>query len=628
MAAIDASRSLSYTYPFVEPMNMPGHDSKQVLEGLWWKHDQGVTGFLTLSNTTGQQQSAVLTSVHPGNNTNSQEVTLAPHSTQMLKLLKLEDIATEASTPDNRAGGIRVEYEGSQGAILVTGALANENEGYSANMPFWFRDISSTSPTQITYASAGLMLGKPDPMMMPGFPKETAFSVYLSLRNTTEKPLDVALQLNYMSGMGMQVSAAVTRNLPAQHLAPFEARQVDLEGALNATGLKNVNGSINLSTSFTGKAGDLVLATGSVDQTGSYVFEVEPQGVGTSNSKFANYWGVANGNDTMFTVWNPTGAPQDIVATFYYGNGSGKYTIPIHLDAQASTMIDMAMLIAEKKLDPSGNIIPPTVQEGSAQFGSAKARNEKITIVVAAGIYNVSTATCGGGCITCCGASNFGISPNPIYCPIGETMPCSSTAVDCNGYSVFPSSWSSSDTSVMTVDSSGNVHGVSAGSATITAHFNGVITYTGQMCGGNGCPSAPPAPGAGSYVGPYRVEPIATASQYPPSICSPGQDGWQRNVTNQLQYSNGSPYAYAGITTADNFSIGSRNDLGVTSFRSASSVTTGDGSWSDYYFVCSSACPASTGETDALQNWTANGLPLPHVNLVIYKCSSISIDGY
>src|SRR6266478_4149156 len=625
MAAIDASRSLSYTYPFVEPMNMPGHDSKQVLEGLWWKHDPGVTGFITLSNTTGQQQTAVLTPVLPGNNANSQQVTLAPQSTQMLKL---EDIAAEVSPPDNRAGGIRVEYEGSQGAILVTGALANESEGYSANMPFWFQDMNSSSPTQVTYASAGLMLGKPDPMMMPGFPKETAFSVYLSLRNTTEKPLDVALQLNYMSGTGMRGSAPVARNLPMQHLAPLEARQVDLQGALNAVGLKNFSGSINLSTSFTGKAGDLVLATGSVDQTGTYVFEVEPQGIGTSRSKFANYWGVAHGNDTMFSLWNPTDTPQDIVATLYYGNASGKYTVPVHLDAQASTMIDMAMLIAEIRPDADGNVIPPSIQEGSAQFASANGRHEQITLVIAAGIYNVSTATCGGGWINCCGGSNFGISPNPIYCPIGQSMQCGSTAVDCNGYSFGPSSWSSDNPSVMTVNGSGVVTGVSVGQANIIATYLGAGVYTGQMCGGNGCPSASPAPRAPGYVGPYRVEPIATASQYPPSTCSPGQDGWQRNVTNQLQYSNGSPYAHAGIMTTDNFSIGGRNDLGVTSFRSGSAVTTGDGSWSDYYFVCSSACPVSTGETDALQNWTANGLPLPHVNLVIYKCSSISIDGY
>src|SRR5229473_1424425 len=126
VAAIDASRSLSYTYPFVEPMNMPGHDSKQILEGLWWKRDKGVTGFVTLSNTTNQQQTATLASVHPGNSANARQVTLAGHSTQMLSLVEL---AGNAAALDNHAGGIRVEYEGSQAAILVTGGLVNESEG-------------------------------------------------------------------------------------------------------------------------------------------------------------------------------------------------------------------------------------------------------------------------------------------------------------------------------------------------------------------------------------------------------------------------------------------------------------------------------------------------------------------
>ena len=79
------------------------------------------------------------------------------------------------------------------------------------------------------------------------------------------------------------------------------------------------------------KEGDLVLASGSVDQTGTYVFEVEPQGVASSRSKYANYWGVANGNDTMYSLWNPSDTAEDIVATFYYGDGSGKYTLPVHL---------------------------------------------------------------------------------------------------------------------------------------------------------------------------------------------------------------------------------------------------------------------------------------------------------
>ena len=429
----------------------------------------------------------------------ARRVALHPHSTQ---ILHLEDLADNPSLLAKAAGGIRVEYKGQPGSILVTGGLENDSNGYSANIPFWMRDMHTTTSSQISYASAGIMVGKPDPMMMPGFPADTTFSPYLVLRNATEKPLDVGLQLNYM--MGMEGSAPVTRNLPAQHLAPFEARQVDMQSALNAVGLKNFSGSINLSVSFTGKAGDLVVASGSVDQTGTYVFEVDPQGIGPSGSKYTNYWSAANGNDTMLSIWNPTNTVQEIVATFYYGDG-GVYKLPVHLGAQASTMIDMAMLIGESQPDADGHVIPSGTKEGSAQFASAKGRTETITIVIAAGIYNVATATCGGpGCIQCCDFSNFGVSPNPIYCPIGETMPCSTNTTDCNGWPVMPSSWGSSDTTVITVDGSGNVTGVAPGSAAISAYYGNLIEYTGQICSGGTptCPTGSPAPSATANVTP------------------------------------------------------------------------------------------------------------------------------
>jgi len=48
------------------------------------------------------------------------------------------------------------------------------------------------------------------------------------------------------------------------------------------------------------------------------------------------------------------------------------------------------------------------------------------------------------------------------------------------------------------------------------------------------------------------------------------------------------------------------------------------GSWLDGYSVCSSVCPANTGETDAAQYWTENGANIPLPSVIIYKCSSIS----
>ena len=51
-----------------------------------------------------------------------------------------------------------------------------------------------------------------------------------------------------------------------------------------------------------------------------------------------------------------------------------------------------------------------------------------------------------------------------------------------------------------------------------------------------------------------------------------------------------------------------------------------NGAWPDTYFVCSTGCPGS-GETDALQYWTYNGVPLPSPNGVVYKCGSITVNG-
>jgi hypothetical protein len=604
------------------------------------------------------------------------------------------------------------------GAVIAVGGLLNESEGYSATIPFWFHDTnSSTAPKQLTYAEAGIMVGNPDAMMMPGFPKGTTFSPYLVLRNSADKPLDVSLQLNCTMGIGG--SAPVTQDLPSQFLRPFEARQVNLQAALDAAGLKKFDGSINLSTSITGKPGDLVLATGSVDQAGTYVFEVEPQGVGPSRSKFAGYWGVSNGNDTMFSLWNPTNSAQDILVTFYYGDGSGKYSLPVHLGPQASTMIDMAMLIAENKPDPDGHLIPSNIREGSTQFANANGRNEMMTVAIAGGIYNVSTATCISDCIWCCGVGNFGISPNPLSCSVGDTPTWSSTAKDCNGNNTIGPSISSNNTDVATVDlSSSTVSCLSPGQATLTATWGNAIQANGnqQFCGISSCPtqtgfaqdtvivkpkltSISPTLGmigvatnvtlsgagfisgqttvdAGSNIAvsqisvssstqltavftptnstsaggnqsvtvsvngqpsnsqtfynqlPTLVQVIGTTAQGA-AVCPAKQHGWSRLVTDQLfdQGTSPRPITAAGVVVADSIVVTTPNALGIRGTVTGSFNTDANGSWPDSYFVCSTVCPRSTGETDAQQNWTANNTNLPHVNAVVYKCSSITVDG-
>ena len=126
---------------------------------------------------------------------------------------------------------------------------------------------------------------------------------------------------------------------------------------------------------------------------------------------------------------------------------------------------------------------------------------------------------------------------------------------------------------------------------------------------------------------PTKVIPIATQSQGT-VLCGVNlsRSGWQRIVTNQLQDQFGQAYAHAGINMADMLSFGSTNQLGLSPVT-GSSLTSSNGTWSDLYSDCTTACPSS-GESDALQSWTYNSIPLPHVDSVIYKCTSVTIDGF
>jgi hypothetical protein len=228
------------------------------------------------------------------------------------------------------------------------------------------------------------------------------------LENTTARPRTVTAALNYTSG-----GAPVTLPLPVQQLKPRETRQLDLPSMLTNLGLGGLNGDINLSFSIPGPGGELVIATGSVDQSGTYVFPVPAEAIGPSFGKGISHWTVANGAGTMYSLWNPTNAPQDFVATLYYGDSSGQYVMPVHLAAQASMSIGVGMLIAMAQPDANGNLIPNYIQEGSVVFSNPKGRAQWMTLAVCGAFYNPVKATCGETCVCCYGYSGPEVTPSP-----------------------------------------------------------------------------------------------------------------------------------------------------------------------------------------------------------------------
>jgi hypothetical protein len=190
------------------------------------------------------------------------------------------DLGTLVGRPLNagEAGGLRVQFTGLEGEVNVTGGLENRKEGYSAVMPFWMPSVASTA-SPVTLAHAGLMVGAADAMM--GFPAATRFSPYFALRNLTAQAVPVSLTLYTEQGQSLQG--------PVQSLQPLESRQVDMVRVLQGLGLANFSGMLTLAVSHTGQASDVMVAAGSVDAKGTYVFEVEGRTAEETLSKEAPY---------------------------------------------------------------------------------------------------------------------------------------------------------------------------------------------------------------------------------------------------------------------------------------------------------------------------------------------------
>jgi hypothetical protein len=457
----DTSRSLVLSYPFTEsPVSRRRPQSgSSVWEGAWWKHDPDIQGFVAISNATNRETQARVRLISAGGSlAQPKTINLKAHSTQMLSL-------ESDLNATGKEGGIRIESNSQSGGIAIAGGLLNAKEGYSANIPFV--ETMSSETGSVTLGSAGIMVGKPDAMMR--FPSETVFTPYLVLRNSTTKPLPVSLQVSYMAQDG-PVSKPFSENLAAR-----ATKRIDLARLLPTLGIKDFSGSMNVGATYTGVPSDLVIASGSVDQTGNYVFEVQPQALTPTRKKLGNYWDLDAGSNTMYSLWNPTDTPQNVVVSLHYDNGVGRYKIPVQVAPQSSVMLDLKNIIEANAPDADGNVFPSNTSEGSATIESTDGPGGRMNLIISGAVFNVVTGTCFGCCVPCCGVSDVFLDPGSDACAVGDTEQFHAAEEDCDGGIVETTgggTWSSSNTAVMTVNNSGLMSAIGAGSAILSFHAN------------------------------------------------------------------------------------------------------------------------------------------------------------
>ncbi len=439
------------------------------LEGMWWKQEPGVTGFLSLSNVkTAAMDAQVQVTDAAGQSIKEYALSIPSHATTTMRLFDAADSLAQA-------GGVQVSFSGSQADLIVNGGLEDQRTGYSANLGF--SQLPMGSGSQLShYAAVGVMTGAADPMMH--FPAGTVFTPYLVARNLAQQAVTLRPMLYWM-----QAGAPHSYAAPSQSMAPRTTRNLDVRGLLNAAGLADFNGSVNFEFDITGPAHSVLLTAGSVDRKNTYVFSVAVAAVKESLAKELSRWSTANGDDTMVTVWNPADEAQDFAFTLFYPGG--QYVLPIHLEAKATRSFDISEVIAGGVPDAGGSVVPLSIQEGSAELSGSRGEVEHILAVFDAGTYNVQKATCGLYCQTCQGATNWWIVDDPFAVPLANSHQLTMHVQYHTGTQydhTQSSSWSSSNTSIATV-SSGLVQGISAGAATAYAENDSEPIYSNTCQG-------------------------------------------------------------------------------------------------------------------------------------------------
>ena len=397
LSSLDTTRSLQYVYPFIFPgsSTMSG---PMTFQGLWWKPTPASYLFVALSNSTAAPVDASIAILGAtGASKGTQQVTVPAHGTSMARVDPPAGL---------NMGGIQVQYSGGMEDVMVASGIEDDAAGFSAKLPMAMpmMSASSTKTQSFQFASVGIMNGPADTMM--GFPNGTTFTPYAYFRNVSSSLIALQPSVNWMNGSSPQ-----NVSLAAVTLQPGQSSQVAFPSFPGGPPM-----SVNLAYTFSGSVDDIIAATGSVDQTGNYVFAVEPHGVGQHGGVSSVYWAYGGGLDTMYTLWNPLSVAQQMQLILVASSGVTIYAMPIRLAPGASQTVDLFELFSMGAADSAGRVMPRGPMQGSAILtGPKNDTTDRLTIVMAGGIYNSKTATCGETCETCDGFTSASVSPSPRW---------------------------------------------------------------------------------------------------------------------------------------------------------------------------------------------------------------------
>jgi hypothetical protein len=438
-------------------------------EAVWWMPNRQTDVKIALSNTSETVLSINATLSRKPNKVGvTENFTLQPHQT---RLLDLRNDFTDGSQFDNHGViGLSLEHAGAKDALLARIMLKNDALGYSNVVQFSNPNTAKSNE----YQGVGFHIDK-----LGG----TQLEPIIIAKNVGTTDSNVQIKIPYTRSNG----TTNTIILPIEKLKAGEMSQINANQITNIALQENIKVA-GIEVNYDTPNGSVIVATHSVSPNRTQVYRVPMWDPLQQKSPTGGYpWRIEETSTTKAYIKNITDQEEDYVAFLLWQNG-GEYMIGLKaIKPHQSIEIDVKKLRDDQTPDKQGRVIPLNITNGQLQWVLRRkdtlpdddvrtslgliGRSEQIDFV-----KNVSSSY---ACQNCCFSSfSFGSTlPASGEYEVGDVVQFRSieTGETCYGdqfeYDRPTDNWTTTDSSIATVSSTGLATVTGVGNVDIAAHW-------------------------------------------------------------------------------------------------------------------------------------------------------------
>ena len=494
---------LSLVHESVMVEHDPGRsDIPPVLNGLWWGLGSGRVASVMVSNSSASQQTAQAYLDFEGERHPLKDpLTFAPYETKVLDITQLLTSLgfDPAQAPE---GGITIVPNGATPTLIAAGRITDPATGFSSTIDFPSTDLEIASALHAT----GVPIGTPSsdsPFVAAG-----TFTPHVIVRNLLASAQTVTVTVEYpQASTGSGVSAAPLNPVAAQDgkhspvamqspiapitVPPYSTQDISLSALMSQFPAALPFASVRIQ--FSGPPGSLQAQVTSVESKGDMVIDshIQNEGNGWAGSG-ANPWHLDDDTESILFLTNESDQPAHIGFRITANGSAPYYLTKLLLNPRETRAIDIRKLRDAQQADFMGNLIPAAAPDGSVAW----IRGDNLPVMGRLmQIHRKSGMASNYDCCYCGCPYNYTpsinqMNPTSLYALVGDTNSFAFEAgyEDCNRYEYWydyttSASWTSGSPSIASIQGTGQIKGVSGGTATISTSYSGyTYRFNGSVC--------------------------------------------------------------------------------------------------------------------------------------------------